>query len=250
MNDQIKRENRKAAPRFVLFMVLAVLVGLVSSIGAIWLRQNGAEDLSAAAAQMMNAAAPWMIPALFVLVSLPCGLVLHRCRREIQSWDGEEEAAAERAERRLNYVILFSNLCAFANMLVVTATVVVVDPFGTGLCVLAEFLVSLAVLLWQQKTAVDLMKTLNPEKRGSVLDVNFQKQWMASCDEAERQRAGEAAYASFRAVNLTCGGLWLVCMVLDTMFDTGLLPFVLLTVILGVSTTVFCLTEIRAGRKS
>ena len=249
MNDQIKRENRKAMPRFVLLMALAVLVGLVSGSGAIWLRQNGAEDLPAAAAQMMNAAAPWMIPALFVLVSLPCALALHRCRQEVRSWDGEEEAVAERVERRINYVVLFSNLCAVANLLIMTGAVTVRNG-PTVLVVLVEFLASLAVLGVQQKTAVDLLKTMNPEKRGSVLDVNFRKKWMASCDEAERKRAGEAAFAAFWAVNMTCGGLWLVCMVLDTIFDTGVLPFVILAVILGAANTAYSLTEIRAGRKS
>ena len=38
------------------------------------------------------------------------------------------------------------------------------------------------------KLVVDLEKKLNPEKKGSVFEMQFQKTWLESCDEAQKQQ--------------------------------------------------------------
>ena len=88
---------------------------------------------------------------------------------------------------------------------------------------------------------------MNPEKQGSIYDSKFHKKWVDSCDENEQRQMGQAAYKAFRAVNITCVILWGVLILLAFIFDIGILPFFLVTLIFGVGQTVYVLECIRLG---
>ena len=71
---------------------------------------------------------------------------------------------------------------------------------------------------------VDLERRINPEKRGSVYDMKFQKTWMDSCDEAERAQIGQACYRAYMVGTKVCIFLWVALLILNFVFDFGLLP--------------------------
>lgn len=78
----------------------------------------------------------------------------------------------------------------------------------------------LAVLL-QQKT-VDLVKEMNPEKKGSIYDEKFQKLWWESCDEAERRQIGQASYKAYSTASKFCAYFWGALFLGNMIFDYGL----------------------------
>ena len=41
---------------------------------------------------------------------------------------------------------------------------------------------------------VKMVQAAHPEKRGDMNSKNFQKDWMASCDEAEKEMVYQSAY--------------------------------------------------------
>lgn len=53
------------------------------------------------------------------------------------------------------------------------------------LLALVMLIVTIFASVIQQKNAVDFLKIVNPEKSGSVYDMNFQKKWIESCDEMD-----------------------------------------------------------------
>ena len=248
MNQEIKQENRKAMPKFAAVVAGAFLLGILLSIGAQAISSRGIEGISAALRQSMEGCAVWVIPVLLLAVNLPCGLSLRRCEKDLRAWNGEDEVLPERIEQRINYVLLFSNLSYLFSMLVLSLVLVSMENVPVLLIVLAAFIAAQVVMVLQQKKGVDLIKTMNPEKRGSVLDTNFQKKWLDSCDENERKRVGEASYAAYKAVNGTCIVLWVLLIFVDRIMEVGALPFFLLLTILCVSITAYCMTEIRANR--
>ena len=64
---------------------------------------------------------------------------------------------------------------------------------------LIVFIAWMSILQYQ---IINYTKMLNPEKRGNVLETNFQKEWFESCDEAEKDLIGKAAYASYKALTI------------------------------------------------
>lgn len=249
MNEQIKQENRKALPKFLGVIVGALLLGILLGGAVQMIQSHGVDEFTAAFRRGMEACAVWVIPVVLLVVNFPSGLTIHKCERKLREWDKEDEVLPDQIERRFNYVLLFTTLSYLISMLVLSLVMVGMENMPVLLVVLGEFIVALVVLILQQKKCVDVLKTMNPEKQGSVLEINFQKKWLESCDEAERKRVGEASYAAYKAVNVTCIVLWVLLIFVDQIFDVGAVPFVLLVTILCVSIIVYCTAEIRAARR-
>lgn len=70
---------------------------------------------------------------------------------------------------------------------------------------------------------IRLERNLNPEKRGSLLELNFYKQWVNSSDGS--------GYAAFQAGSAACLVLWVVTFVGMMAFDTGILAIAVVCII-------------------
>lgn len=105
----------------------------------------------------------------------------------------------------------------------------------------------LAVLL-QQKT-VDLVKEMNPEKKGSIYDEKFQKLWWESCDEAERRQIGQASYKAYVTVSRFCPYCWGVLLLGNMVFHYGILPSAVVLMIWAVLSVSYTREAIRLGRR-
>ena len=248
-NNTVKRDNRKALPKYLLILFVAAIFGGVLGFAAGWVgHDNLSEVIAAAIADGLTAAAPWALLGTSV-VSLALILWLYRAAKALfTGWDGEDEAVMDRADEKLNWALLL------------TAAQMVLDMFFfavaqsahnmTALWSVLFFLVSIFLLVFAQQKIVDLTRRMNPEKQGSVYDTKFKKKWFESCDEAEQKQIGQAAYKAFNVVSTACPILWGVLLLLSYAFDFDLLMPVftvcLLWLLLQVS---YCLECIRLGKR-
>lgn len=82
----------------------------------------------------------------------------------------------------------------------------------------------MVVTVTAQNRIVNFTKEINPEKKGSVYDLKFQKTWIASCDEAEQLQIYRAAFRAYTAMNYAALGMFLVCFIGMLSWNFGLLP--------------------------
>lgn len=112
----------------------------------------------------------------------------------------------------------------------------------------AAFLaLTVEAIVFQQKS-VDAARKTNPEKKGSIFDVKFQKKWVDSCDEAEKIIIGKCAYKAFTATNGICAALAIVLAVCALIFDIGFLPSLAVCIIWLVNQSVYCREAIRVSK--
>ena len=104
------------------------------------------------------------------------------------------------------------------------------------------------LVLFTQQRVVDLTRRINPEKQGSVYDLRFQKKWLASCDEAERQRIGQAAYSSFLVTSRTAMVVWIVMVLVNLHLPIGPLPVLAALVPWGVGQISYLVTCLKMER--
>lgn len=71
---------------------------------------------------------------------------------------------------------------------------------------------------------VEKVKTLNPEKQGNVFEMNFNKHWIDSMDEAELIKVGKRSRRATQAGITTAMFLWVIGVVSMFSFNTGYLP--------------------------
>lgn len=250
MNDTVKKENRKALPKFLLILLgAAVLGGVLGFLSALLNYSSGADALADGLRYLVGHIVPWAIPALSLVLLIAGVWQYRRAKGLFAAWDGEDEDAMDAAENCLNRALLLTTLIMVLNFFLMAAAAYSENTAGPLPVVGAFVLAMLAVVVLQQKT-VDLTKRMNPEKRGSVYDMKFHKKWLDSCDEAERQQIGQAAYHAYQVTSYACLVLWVLLLVGDVVYEFGLLPVFVVTLLWGVLQVSYILECIRqSGRK-
>ena len=248
-NNTVKRDNRKALPKYLLILFVAAIFGGVMGFAAGWVgHDNLSEVIATAVADGLTAAAPWALLGTSV-VSLALILWLYRAAKALfTGWDGEDEAVMDRADEKLNWALLL------------TAAQMVLDMFFfavaqsahnmTALWSALFFVVSVFVLVFAQQKLVDLTRKMNPEKQGSIYDTKFRKKWIESCDEAEQKQIGQAAYKAYNVVSAVCPILWAALLMLSYAFHFELLmPTFILCLLWLLLQVSYCLEAIRLGKR-
>ena len=248
-NNAVKKDNRKALPKYLLILFVAAIFGGVLGFAAGWLgHDNLSEVIAAVVADGLIAAAPWALLGTWV-VSMVLILWLYRGAKVLYTgWDGEDDDVMDRADQKLNWALLL------------TAAQLVLDMFFfavaqsahnmTALWSVLFFLVSIFLLVFAQQKIVDLTRKMNPEKKGSVYDTKFKKKWFESCDEAEQKQIGQAAYKAFNVVSTACPILWGILLLLSYAFNFSLLmPTFIVCFIWLLQQVSYCLECIRLGKR-
>lgn len=88
---------------------------------------------------------------------------------------------------------------------------------------------------WQVRFVKNTQRAY-PEKKGDPASLNFQQQWLESCDEAEKEVIYQSAYKSYIQVSRCIPILLLITMLGHLFFNTGLMAIVVVAVVWLVAT--------------
>lgn len=229
-SDAIQKENRKNWLKFAVTLVVCALGGAVLGYGAAWFSDNVSLDaLADSAGRVAGACAPFAVLAA-ALFLIPAVICLRRGQALFARWDGEEEETPELADSIPSWSLLWLTAAQLGGFLLfgVAASL---EPLGYAdplalLPAVGEMLLLTLTIIALQRRVVDLTRRFNPEKQGSVYDLKFRQKWLASCDEAERQRIGQAAYTSYTVTSYSCLFVWVVLVVLNILVPIGPLPII------------------------
>lgn len=245
-----KSENRKAMPKFLLTMVGSLLLGAVIGVCIVFADGDWTEAIVDGLKNGLIAAAPWLIWGSAFVSALGVFLCHRKAKHALPCLQEDDEELLEKIDSVLNWGLLINSICLIlAYFLISIPFCFMADLVPAVLLIsMVGFVACLVVMIIGQQKLVDLTKKLYPEKRGSVYDMKFQKKWFETCDEAERAAIGQAAYASYKATNMTCLLLWMVLVIGSMLFDIGLMPIAVVTIIWLVSTVSYCLHTMKAGK--
>ena len=248
-NNTVKKDNRKAFPKYLLILFVSAIFGGVLGFAAGWMGHDDlSEVIAAAVTNGVTAAAPWALLGTSV-VSLTIILCLYRAAKALfTGWDGEDDDTMDRADEKLNWALLLT-----AAQLVLDMFFFAVAQSGHSMSALWSvlfFIVSAFALVFAQQKIVDLTRKMNPEKQGSVYDTKFRKKWFESCDEAEQKQIGQAAYKAFNVVSAACPILWGILLLLSYAFNFSLLMSTFIVCFIWLLLQVsYCLECIRLGKR-
>lgn len=183
--------------KFTLLMIASALAGAFISI-FLFGREDGLLQLTRRVSDGLILAGPWLL----ALGLVPCAVAhgLYRSALKVAARADEDDDAFETANRRLSLSMAFSAVVMPWMMLTICLALPSVDVLANNAFVVAVVPLLLVEIAWSyglQAVVVRTMQRLAPEKRGNVFDLRFQKDWYASCDEAERQRIGECGYHTY-----------------------------------------------------
>ena len=113
----------------------------------------------------------------------------------------------------------------------------------------ALFLGFCIVILFLEAALVRQIQKANPMKRGDIGSLRFNRDWLESCDEAERLGIYKASWKSFQVMNSLCPVMEAVALLGKIMFDTGNFPIILVTFLWAVQTGVYCFYSAQYDRR-
>lgn len=215
-------------PSSVLFFILVILVsGAAGAIISITLsRFEG--TLQAMLGQLAVFLAANIITIQIMLSSLLSAAVLflhYSAKKSIHSITDEDSTALEGAELKVSVAMGFtvaSNISVFLFMFLLTyfASIDInsVANIGFGMVLAVIFLF---INVFFDVASVKLIKRINPQKKGDPLKFSFEKEYMESCDEAEKYNAYIACYKSFTVLKIAFIVIMAVLMLLQTIVNVG-----------------------------
>ena len=249
-----KREERKIIVKFVVILVVSMILGMVTSIAAAYITQDGLLEFGGLE-QAIGAAVPYVFVFANLTTAAAAIVLCRRAKKEIDAWNGEDESI-EQTEQRLNYSVVLANLMTVVNFLLFSASIWAAErsaleeryEFRMLMAALGIFVLGMTWTIFISNRAVKLVQRINPEKRGNVLDTKFHKQWMASCDEAETQLIYQCGFHAYRAGTTACMVLWVVTLLTQLWAETGLFPVLCVCAIWLVMTVSYLYFSIRLER--
>lgn len=259
-NNEIKKANRKALPKYILIMVLSLIIGGGFGFCAARYGLNTlAGGMKSTGAFFGTYIAPWLMLATAVIVPMICVPIYKSAKRLLSSWDGENEETSDTIDNKLSIVIWITSAALILSYFLIAASYSggfstfenqnSMVSFVVG--IVGFFAILIEAVIIQQK-CVDAAKKTNPEKTASVYDTKFQKKWMDSCDEAEKIMIGKCAFKAYSATNTVCSALAIVLAVCALVFEIGFLPSLVVCIIWIVNQSVYCKEALRyskAGNK-
>lgn len=244
-----RSENKQHLGVFLLICLGSGLLGAALGLGLAFAPDTLGTTAAQGARWFCSRAAHFGPLACCVLVLVVFLPLYRRAKGLFSGWDGEDELVIEQAQQRLELGLLAVNV----------SVIVCYFLFGCSACALMEnprvipisaggMLAHLALIMVLQQKAVDLLKQINPEKKGSVYDFRFQKRWLDSCDESKRLAIYRSAFAAYKAVTYLCLGLWLLLVLISMFFSSALLAMGCVCLIWLVQTVVYCTASMSLGK--
>ena len=253
---EIRQANRRALPKFILLLVVAMMVGgVVGYLSGRFRPDLLADGIRSAGAFFGAYIAPWLMVALAVALPAVCVPLYRRAKKLLSAWDGEAEDVSEAIDRKLSFAIWISSASlVFSYFLIAASYSGGFSAFESKertalffVAIVAFFAVMIEAILVQQK-CVDAAKETNPEKKASVYDMKFHQKWLEDCDEAEKIMIGKCAYKAYSATNTVCAILSIVLAVCALVLEIGFLPSFAVCLVWIVNLSVYCKEAMRYSK--
>ncbi len=230
--------DKKAFGKFILLLAISLIAGF--GLGIATAATKGKQDmLIAGMKKVIMTIAPFGSIVVTTIVMIVTGIWIKQSRKLYATWDGEDEDLIDKVERKLTYGIIITSTNMILGYLFFSMGIYSTDSDDpTQLYSVIRMIGTFGGLIYTmfvgmvlQKSLVNFTKEINPEKRGSVYDTKFQKNWLESCDESEQKQVHQAGFAAWRMGTNTCLGLWVFTFIGMMAWDFGMMPVLMVITI-------------------
>ena len=240
----MKSRISNAYVKIFLYMLAGAAVGAVAGAGIYMLLDGRGQELEGAAVQAFGALQGAILPLLSALLVLSVLAGELTCRKlkaaaiRLPEADDEESDRLEYEEEKWGALSLNLNIVSQVLNIIILAAGYSSNYLGSSDAARNSFLYACVVFvicmaydgIWQIRY-VKLVQLGHPEKTADPSDRNFQKAWLESCDEAEREVIYRSSYKAYLAMGKLVPALLIVTMLGNLFFNTGMLAVVIVAVI-------------------
>lgn len=169
-----------------------------------------------------------------IVISLSLFVMGYRLYQNGMSVDDEHQI--EHGDMRMSWGIGCIALGYIWDLLILG---LILNPEFSQISLLLIFTFCLIVLCIIQVKMIDWVKQLMPEKHGDATRMNFRKEWLQSCDEAEQYAIFKASYHTYIITQGILLVLLVICMMLRVLLGIGLSALIVLSLLWAIQTMVY-----------
>ena len=240
--SQIKNENKKHLKKFILVGFICALFGATSGL-MLKIFGGSLKDVPKYLNMILVYIIPYSICVIGGISFIICSVLYRKCEKIHSICHEENEELINKIENINGYSMIISSINLILTFFFFGAGVILEDSifdFDNNIYKFLIFFLSyiintIAIVRIQQKQ-VDFEKILNPEKRGSIYDTKFVEKWEESCDERERLVIYKSSYKAFKVTNIACIVIWVILILINTVWNVGVMPVFIVTIIWTVLT--------------
>lgn len=243
-------KNKKIVMRFWIVMAACMLGGgILGGVVAVF-QTDIAQVASMLSRWIFVNVLPLQLICFAVLLALTVLFCL-KSKRLQKNAAPDDEKAFEHMDRLLNIALTLTGINMIISLLCFgIATSQGLESFSAKPAWLALLIVLTAVFtcIFCEGKIVKMVKELYPEKRGNVLDFRFGKEWLASCDEAEKYVIYAAAYRSYLALQRAFAFAMALLILCSILFEVGILPFLVVSALWTIQTITYVSAATKLSR--
>lgn len=222
----------------IVCFIFGILIGVFSAELSYWISEkNIFEAIEQKAAVAAYYGIPFVMLAITAIVYIVGIAKHHKAKKIFSLCDAEDDIGIEKAEKQLTGALVTSNI-GFLSMMVLLPTwlhcVFVLNDFSCFWVLIAivalSYIASMIGVSVVQWLIVELAKKMNPEKKGDVLSAKFEKDWENSLDEREKTEVYRAGFKAYKAASKLCLILWMLTLIGNIFFGTGLFPILIVCI--------------------
>ncbi len=233
------KNNKKNIILTILLMVGCLLLGFITG----YFPSSYAIPYQEIGSWILDISSYIIPPVFFIIIAFEFILTLNnykKAKKIYATWDKEDDEHISKAERIIEASTGFLSVC-FVVLVMLTSIwgylslnrpeeELTLFTFILDMGIFASFIGNSFFYIFMLRGLVQLMKRINPEKRGEVLSPKFDKEWEESLDEAQKLATYKAGYRTFKFMNYAFVVAWLIS-VAGMNRGLGLAPVVIISLL-------------------
>lgn len=254
---EIKNEDKKAFKGFAIVLVMSFIFGGILGGMSGYLKDILGDSVPSLLINILKIITPFASLVFSILVIIAYKIVYTNSKQEYELWKetSEDDYTVDNIEGKLSYILLAVSINMIIGLFFFGVGTILL-PFDNIngelsiikiICYIIGFVICIASSILIQKKIVNLEKEINPFLKGSIYDTKFSEKWIDSCDEAIKLGIYKSSYKAFSSVSTTCVILWIFCVLGSYLWDFGLLPLTMVTIIWLVQTVSYCMESIKCS---
>lgn len=261
MKNRVNAAGKKQMNTYLkygLMMLLFMSVGAAAGFALSYFRFRGDGQGFSGIAEMASAFAGGLAENLFpvmaamVVLSILWGeLCMKKMKRIIDVLKRADDEESDRLEYEEEKVSAWGTVGS--NLMMILSIVLISSAFSMDymdelskkglVMLLAAFGCYLVIFLYEgawQIRMVKLTQKQAPEKKGDPTSVKFQRQWVESCDEAEKEIIYQSCFEVYTMLNQIFPLAAAVAMITHLMWNTGIMAVVMVCFIWLITVVTYC----------
>lgn len=256
--NEIKKEDKKAFKGFAIVLVVSFIFGGILGSMSGYLKEILGNSVPSLLINILNVITPFASLIFSILVIIAYKIIHTNSRKEYEIWKqtSEDDNTIDKIEEKLSYILLVVSINIILGLFFFGVGTILL-PFDDVngelsiikvICYIIGFIICIVSSILIQKKIVNFEKEINPFLEGSIYDTKFSEKWVDSCDEAIKLGIYKSSYKAFSSVSTTCVILWIFCVLGSFLWDFGLLPMTMVTIIWLVQTVSYCMESIKCSK--